>query len=107
MSSLFRAKADLDFPTAPAADDANFRLEPARELLLSVACEGIAAPLLRDLIARGQTRDALLGLPHGKRTPDDLLGEQLLVVRRGEGDQRLRVAGRKCPGADLFSNWRR
>jgi hypothetical protein len=50
---LFRAEADLDFPTAAAADDANFRLKTARELFLRVAREGVASALPRDPITRG------------------------------------------------------
>ena len=92
------------FSPSPAAHDADARVEPARELLLGVPGEGVPTPFVPHARPSGDRRDALFGLANGEGPPQDLLGEPLLVVRRGERSERPGVSGRKGPLADLLAH---
>ena len=101
---FFGAEEDLDPSPAPLASDPDPRLEAPCELLLGVAGERVALARVDDPVAGRQGSHALFRLSHREGPAHDLLGKLLLVIRRGESNQGLRMSGRKRAFADLISH---
>ena len=64
------------------------------------------AALARHLVSGRDVRDPLLRLADRERSADDLLRQPLLVIRRGQRHQGLRVPSRKLAGADPIAHGR-
>src|SRR6266542_4463099 len=101
---VFRTKRDLDPSSTPAPHDPHAALQSPRELLLRVAREGIGAPFAHDPAFPPEGGDSLFRLPDRERAPENLFGQPLLIIRRREGRQGLRVPCRERPVADLLAD---
>src|SRR5215831_4786719 len=104
---LFGSEGHLDAAASAPPYDAHPRGEPPGKLFFGIPGEGIAAVFAGDARPGGDRGDALLGLPHRQGAAEDLLGQPLLVVGRGQRRQGPGVAGGELAPQDLFSDARR